>query len=193
MKFLRLLLFMILSGIMLTSCDDELDEKTTLTFVGDSLVARWDLQSCFSSLNTVNSGLSGARIDYIRSFAGKLDGLNIVVLIGTNDWAEFSHDVETYAEIYLGAIVATGARKIYLYDVLPREFENDPDGINDFIRDFNASVAGKVGNYPHIVYMPVFDCFLDKEISIISEYYSDGLHLSPQGYEILSGKLFEQL
>lgn len=185
----------LLSVLIFCSCNPDLDKKTTLTFVGDSMIARWDLQRYFSSFITYNKGISGAGISYIESLAGKMSGKNIVVLIGTNDHSMITNDEDRklYVRRYIDAINALGADNIYLYDVLPRDFRNDNASLNHAIESFNSEIEALIPDYPSIRYISVYDYFIDKNGHIIEEYFNDGLHLSDHGYTILSNALFNTL
>mgnify|MGYP000768383890 CR=1 FL=1 len=196
-KFFRKLLFLMFATLSLTaatSCEND-DYPAELDFVGDSLVARWDLQQSFSSLVTNNYGLSGAGIDYVEGLAGRFPGKTIVVLIGTNNSDLFTSEEsrQQYADRYLAAIKALGASKVYLYQLLPRDFETDREGINDDIRAFNDIIAARIACDSQFRYLKVFDNFINPHGSIKVEYYNDRLHLSPAGYEILSNELFKAL
>lgn len=189
-----LTIFCALAAILLTGCDNELDERTTLTFIGDSFVARWDLQNSFSSLATTNMGRSGAHIDYIEQHAGQMTGKNVVVIIGTNESFLMAENMrDGYVDKYLSAILGLDAKKVYLYDVFPRAFAGDRGTINSDIRAFNAVIAEKVKSYPQITYLQVYDLLAGDHDGINPEYYMDGLHINPQGYEILADKLFKYL
>lgn len=187
----RLIYTVILMAMCLfTACNDELDKRTTLTFIGDSIIARWDLQQNFSSYATTNLGKSGAGIDYIESLHGTMHGRNIVVMIGTNNWSMMAPETrDEYADRYLNAILALNAERIYLYSVLPRNFGTESADTNDYIQAFNSIIKSKIVDYKQIVYLDVYDEFIDVNGNIKPELYNDGLHLSFVGYEILSNKL----
>lgn len=191
----RLYAILMAITMLLAACNTDLDEETTLTFVGDSIISRWDLQSYFSSLATTNLGRSGAGIDYIERMAGSMRGKNVVILIGTNNNNSFRNETtrKEFEQRYIAAINALEAKKIYLYDVLPREFHNDDAGVNDYIRMFNNDIAEYVSTRPDIVYMKLFDLFIADNNHINQQYYNDGLHLSPEGYEVLAVTLFNNL
>ncbi len=192
LKYLKIICVMLSS--MLVGCNEELDRRTTLTFVGDSIVARWDLQNFFSSLATSNEGRSGAGIAYVETLAGTCKGKNVVVMIGTNDNMDMvAEKREQYAERYIKAINALQADKVYLYEVLPRDFNHDRATVNDDIKAFNEIVRRRVADFPDIVYLEVYDRFLRTQGRIQEEYYNDRLHLSSQGYEILANILFRNL
>lgn len=192
MKYITLALTMALS-LLFYGCNDDLDKRATLTFIGDSLIARWDLQESFSSFATTNLGQSGAGIDYIESHAGTMVGRNIVVIIGTNDsWKMSDQYRDEYAKQYINAIIALNANKIYLYSVLPRDFDGDPDLINDDIDAFNKIIMNAVSQYSNIKYLNVYNDFIGNDGMIKEEYYSDRLHLSIPGYETLTNKLMQE-
>ena len=192
---IKIHIIQILSLLIFCSCNSSLDRKTTLTFVGDSIIARWDLQCYFSSLITYNEGKSGAGISYIESLEGKMVGQNIVVLIGTNDHLMMRNENErkAYGQRYIEAINRMGANTIYLYEVLPRDFNNVNGALNADIESFNNEIYNLIAGNPKIHYIHVYNHFMGKDGRIIQEYYNDGLHLSHRGYGILSNALFNTL
>lgn len=182
----------ILIMVGLTSCVDADDDKT-LYFIGDSIVARWDLAESFPTHRVVNCGRSGAGITYVESLAGQYVGRDVVVLFGTNDSYLMADGTrQVYARQYVDAIMALGASRVFLYSVLPREFVGDEPDINCDIATFNSEVRGLVDNMPDVVYMDVYDLFIH-DGSIDYELYGDGLHLSAEGYEVLTSQLLKNL
>ena len=192
MKYLHEILVAFAALFLLSSCSDDVKDAR-LDFVGDSIVARWDLAEYFPSRLVYNYGKSGAGIEYLESLAGRFAGRNVVVMIGTNNNYLFVEpDREDYARRYVDAITALDAKRVYLYSVLPRDFTSDRDDVNDDIAKFNAVVKHIVESMPAIVYMDVYDDFLhDGKIDF--QLYSDKLHLSPYGYEILTKTLLQEL
>lgn len=192
MKYLHEILVAFAVLFLLSSCSDDVKDAR-LDFVGDSIVARWDLAEYFPSRLVYNYGKSGAGIEYIESLAGRFAGRNVVVMIGTNNNYLFVEpDREDYARRYVDAITDLDAKRVYLYSVLPRDFTSDRDDVNDDIAEFNAVVKHIVESMPAIVYMDVYDDFLhDGKIDF--QLYSDKLHLSPYGYEILTKTLLQEL
>lgn len=192
MRYLRDILVAFAALVLLSSCSDDVKDAR-LDFVGDSIVARWDLAEYFPSRLVYNYGKSGAGIEYIESLAGRFAGRNVVVMIGTNNNYLFvESEREDYARKYVDAINALDAKRVYLYSVLPRDFTSDRDDVNDDIAEFNAVVKRMVESIPAIVYMDVYDDFLhDGKIDF--QLYSDKLHLSPYGYEILTKTLLHEL
>lgn len=182
-------------SLLLIGCNDypDKDKDHTYNFVGDSLIARWSLSESFPSLLTYNFGKSGSGISYLRELGGKFVGTDVVVLTGTNDENNFYPDkIDNYIDDYLGAINKLSDNHIYLISVLPRKFEGDTEDTNDRIANFNQRVKNALSAYPNIVYIDVFENFMDGD-HINYQYYSDGLHLSVYGYEYLSYRLLNKI
>ena len=177
-----------LSVFLLLSCDSV--DYTTLTFLGDSIIARWDLEESFPSYVVENKGISGSGIESFSQYSNRYIDKNIVVLVGTNDLYTLSdkESIDAYAENYVQMIISTGAKKIFLFSILPRDFAGDAYNINETIETLNMQIKNLSNEYVSVKYIDVFESFMhDKEID--PQLFSDGLHLSPYGYEILSDYL----
>lgn len=184
-SIIHILLILLLSG-----CNENLDQRTTITFVGDSIIARWDLQAYFSSFATINMGQSGSGINYLESLTGTMKSKNVAIISGTNDsYMMTPSTLQEYTERYISAILNLGANKVYLYSVLPRNFVGDSADTNYNILSFNERMAAEVQKYPQIIYIWVYSDFINEDGSIVYEFYSDGLHLNQFGYEKLASKL----
>jgi len=157
-----------------------------IDFVGDSMIERWDLTEYFQSWNVQNYGKSGARIDYIEMLKGRFIYGQIVVNIGINDNEYFSSENrEEYASRYINAINELGADKIYLFSVLPCNFNG-----NSNVVAFNNVVKNRVQAKQNIVYIDVYSKFIDND-KIKQDLYCDGIHLSHKGYQVLADALKE--
>ena len=71
--------------------------------------------------------------------------------------------------------------------MFPRNFRNDPEGLNDKIYQMNAEIQIHV-KQKGWTYVNVFPLLM-KDRDIDREYFSDGLHLSASGYELVSYEL----
>lgn len=177
-------LLMCLLPIFVCSCENDLDKA--YYFIGDSIIARWPLDETLPSQLVHNYGKSGAGIDYLNDFSGQFFNKDVVVMIGTNDIRMLNNEViDSYADTYMQTISSLTDKKIYLFSILPRQFNNDNADINEKISLLNSKIKGLLSNYPKVVYIDVYDEFIDGE-HINYQYYSDGLHLNTYGYEILS-------
>ena len=167
------------------------NEEQSLAFIGDSLVARWDLQEYFPSYKTVNYGVSGSGISHIEDYRGYFAGQDVVVIIGTNDLKRVKSDETEYATRYVDAVLQLGAGNIYLYSIFPRSFKSDSDSINSKVARINGLIKKQIDS-TGVHYIDVFDD-LSKGDSIDMQYSYDGLHLSTYGYELISSRLKELL
>lgn len=184
-------ILLMLFSLISFSCDTENNRQ--LVFLGDSLVARWDLEVSFPSCVVENKGLSGSGIDSFSKYKNQYIGTDIVVIIGTNDLGRISNDnIAEYTQNYLEQIVATGAENIYLFSILPRNFANDSADINEKIERLNALIKSRSNEYGNVVYIDAYSS-MKKDGNINHQYSYDGLHMNPYGYEILSQLLISCL
>lgn len=184
--------FIALIALIAPSCEDK-DADATLDFIGDSLVAGWDLPAYFPSRIVQNYGKNGATIDYLEQYAGSFAGRIVVIEIGTNDCRQMAPQyVDTYSRRYMEAVIGLGAKKVYLFSVLPRDLVNDLPDVNSYISTFNEIIKQKSKEYTQITYINVYSNFLQHG-SPNPGLYKDGMHLSPAGYEILSAALIKAL
>lgn len=191
MDFLKKILMFFLPWCLLSCADDVKDIQ--LDFIGDSIVARWDLAESFPSYRTKNYGVSGSGIEYLESMSSRFNGRTVVILSGTNNnYLMTEADRTAYMRRYVDAILALGADKVYLYSVLPRDFSHDRTDINEDIFKFDSIVEEAVADFSDIVYLNIYRLFL-KDGKINPQLYSDGLHLSTYGYEILTRFLLDRL
>lgn len=187
MNWMKLCLVAIIC-LILGACSENEDDKI-IAFVGDSLVARWDLQNSFPTKQTENYGVSGSRLDYIQSQAGKFIGKDVVVIIGTNDVMHLQDtEEEGYAEKYVEAVEKLGGDRVFLYSIFPRRFSTDPADINKRIERLNQLIASGIGT--DVIYIDVYE-MLTKDGNLNMQFSYDGLHLNDFGYEIISKELIK--
>lgn len=174
---------------LLTSCErDSLDHK--IDFIGDSIVARWDVNQAFPTRLTNNAGVGGSGIQLLEAHSGAFGSENVVVLSGTNDNSMLASDSKRleYARRFVDAVLKLSSGRIFVFSVLPRDFQGDRKGINADILAYNELLKEMLSKQSRIVFLDVYHSFKDGE-SIDIRYYSDGLHLNESGYEILNERL----
>lgn len=166
------------------TANNKTDQPIFIDFVGDSMIERWDLNEYFQLWNVQNYGMSGAHIDYIELLKGRFIYGQIVLIIGINDNDDFSSEkCDEYVTRYVNAINDLGADKVYLFSVLPCNFNR-----NYNIKVFNNIVKKRVQSLQNISYIDVYSKFIDND-EVKQELYCDGIHLSPKGYQILTEAL----
>lgn len=178
--------------LLLLSCD-KFDDRSTLVFIGDSLIARWDVENFFPIYRTSNWGLGGSHIDWIEKQNGVLEGKIVVVLIGTNDVNSLPEkQLESYSSRYVDAVLGMKADRVILISILPRNCESDIPNINQQIVELNRLIADKVKDEKTIIYCNVFSKF-EKNGTLNMNLSYDGIHLNQYGYEILSSEIKKYL
>ncbi len=173
---------------LLTSCSSDMPDQK-IHFIGDSIIARWDIRQAFPSRLVSNSGFSGSGIMWVESHAGSFGNEDVVVLSGTNDNSQLSssHRLD-YAKRFVDTALSLSKGRIFIFSILPRDYPGDREDINADIKAFNEILSELLADYPQLVFLDVYDSFKKGE-SINIKYYSDGLHLNDAGYEILNAKL----
>lgn len=179
-------------SLVLCACGEF--DKPPLVFIGDSQIARWDVESYFPMAETRNHGLSGSGVQWLEENANVAANEPIVILSGTNDLAHMQEDeLDAYIDRYLNAVCSLGEGRLIIISVLPRSTELDPSGkINPLVLEFNAKIKERVQAFERIAYCDVFDDFaIDGRLNM--NFSFDGLHPNQYGYEILAKKVKELL
>ena len=161
-----------------------------MTFLGDSLIAKWDVAESFPEWITENLGKSGCSVTYLDNYAGKMQGKDITILVGTNDMKRLTESsIDKYELDYLNTILSLQASHIYLFSILPRRPAPSDPAINSRIKSFNSAIRERIKQYPTITYIDVYDDFIEDSHVIASLYEPDRLHINNSGYAILKEKL----
>lgn len=173
-------------------------------FLGDSITELYKLDDYYQDFKVVNSGKSGYRTSDILS---KLDTMvydynptKVFLLIGTNDF--LNKDVTTY-EIYKNITkiieeIQKNRRyaKIYVESIYPTchhdeekvNLEETNKRPNKKIKEINQKLK-EYCEKNDITYIDVYSKLLDEDGELKLDYTVDGLHLSEDGYDVVSKTL----
>ena len=183
-------------------CENTDSDDSELCFVGDSITHLWDLEYYFPTFSIHKHAVSGAVLADVATWnTSDCKGIPVVFLIGTNDlWSGMSGDTltESFMQDFTGRYVEQArlfsASKLYAVSLIPRTVKKDTEKINTQIRLLNQRLhkALDSSKIPY-KFIDVQSVFLDTDTKIHDDYYSDGLHLSQEGYETLSQKISEAL
>jgi len=167
-----------------------------IVFLGDSIFQWWDQEhfKIFSKYEPINFGVAGYTTKNVLEFLQitKFHGLKpevIIILIGTNNSDHNYTTEETFQEIkkILKLLIEFSPKsKILLVGILPRG-ESDTDRKRTFNNAVNKLLkAEKFQNA--IYYIDIGYLFLKNENSgqISKKIMYDGLHLTSEGYKLLS-------
>jgi lysophospholipase L1-like esterase len=165
-----------------------------IVFLGDSIFQWWDKEQfkVFSKYDPVNFGVAGYTTRDVMDFLimTRMHGLQpevIVILIGTNNSDHNYTTAQTFNEIkgiLDMALELSPKSKILLVGILPRGESNA-----DRQRVFNTAVNKllKAEQFQKEVYYIDIDyIFLQGEEHISKKIMYDGLHLTSEGYRLLS-------
>lgn len=170
-----------------------------ILFLGDSLTRKWDptiWNRDFAPRGALNAGVNGDRTEHLlwRLEHGDLDGQHpqaVVLLIGTNDIGR-NRPPEVIAEgirDILGLLRShLPAARILLLGVLPRS-ESPFSRRRDQVREVNWRIRTCADN-EHIFYDNAGEeVLLDRNGRLTRAISPDGVHLSRDGYFLLTERL----
>lgn len=158
-----------------------------IVLIGDSITEAFDTTTLLPQFPVVNKGVYG---DYTEGVYARLTqdvvSLNpsaVFVLIGTNDMARERTDDEIIGSISRITILLKKQlplAKIVITSILPTlEIENRPNGR---INRLNMRIKSLTEEF-RIQYFNLHQHFTDDDGNLLKYYTTDGLHISPAGYE----------
>ena len=175
--------------------------KNAIIFLGDSITDIGEWSEIFKNINVKNRGVSSdntfgvlARLDEIVSSKPA----KVFIMIGINDISKSTPDsviISNYKKIITTIKTASPHTKIIVQSILPTS-NNFPE----FIRHQNKTehilfINKELEKYcteNKLLYVDLYNSFLDDEKKLDKKYTNDGLHINGFGYlkwqEILVGK-----
>lgn len=178
-----------------------------ILFLGDSITDFYDLEKYFPDMNTVNSGISGDITDDIlenmKNRVYQYNPSKVFLLIGTNDLnknATVDKVVENIETIIKDIQANRPKSEIYVESIYPIN-KTDDDKIdkdmvskrdNQDIREINSRLS-EFCHENKITFIDMYKELQDEDENLKLEYTKEGLHLSDEGYEVVTNKLLEYL
>lgn len=181
-------------------------KEPDIIFVGDSIVEYYPLHELLQTDKTVvNRGIRGYKTDLLLEnldahlFGHAVD--KIFLLIGTNDIGKEMEQAETLGN--MEEIIQFISRnyplaQIQLLSVLPVNEDPIYKGTvyvrtNAKIQELNQAYQKLAQAYVNVQFVDIYRHFLDALGQLKSDYTTDGLHLSIEGYVVLSDRIKNQL
>ncbi len=194
----RVLIWMSVVGVLACAC--EKDKLGELCFVGDSLVAGWDVSEAFPTYEVRNDGVSGACLEELSTWGLNYCNKTVVMLIGANNLhAGFFNQatrpqfIADFITQYEQTIYDWSPRRVFVISILPRAMTlYNLDTINNSIQELNAALSAMTKRLPYTTFVDVYNDFL-YEGAMNMNYSLDGLHLNDLGYNVLSKRLSQEL
>lgn len=161
------------------------DFEVDVAFLGDSITDGYDLGFYYPEYTVLNRGIGGdtthGLLDRIEISLYNLKPKVAVMLIGVNNIDTMLQDYEALIE---GMKLNTPKTKIVLCSLTPmgadHSYRNKTAAYNNVII---KKLAEKHGCEFVDTYSPLFDI---QTCEIYADYTSDGLHLSPKGYSVMT-------
>lgn len=173
---------------------EALDAQTPPTpggvvFVGSSSIRGWNLDESFPEWNTLNRGFGGSQLaDSVRNIdllVLRHEPRAVVVYAGDNDiWAgktpeEVADDFRAFEQAVHGALPETELYYIAIKPSVARWSKADP------MRTANGLIEAVCKEKPRCEFINIWDSMLGDDGQPRKELLqSDGLHLTPVGYEL---------
>ena len=181
-------------------------KEPDIIFIGDSIVEYYPLHELLQTDKTVvNRGIRGYKTDLLLEnldahlFGHVVD--KIFLLIGTNDIGKEMEQIETLGN--MEEIIQFISRnyplaQIQLLSVLPVNEDPIYKGTvyvrtNAKIQELNQAYQRLAQAYVNVQFVDIYRYFLDASDQLKSDYTTDGLHLSIEGYVVLSDRIKDEL
>ena len=177
------------------------DTKNEIIFLGNSITDIGEWAEIWDNKKVKNRGISGdntfgvlARLDEVVSSKPA----KIFIMIGVNDISKSTPDsviISNYKKIINRIKLASPNTKIIVQSILPTNnnftaFKNHQNKTEHIL--FINDVLEKYCIENKLVYIDLYNAFLDDEKKLDKKYTNDGLHINGYGYmkwkEILVGK-----
>ncbi len=176
-------------------------------FLGDSIFEFYNLDKFYDGMPIVNSGISGnTTVDILNDLENRVYKYNpskIVLMIGTNDLVlETSNDeiVENISKIIDKIKKNRKYAEIYVQSIYPVN-NGDDEKINHSMVNIRTNENIKYINQKlenlcvekKIHYMDIYSLLADEEGNLKLEYTTEGLHITDEGYQVITEAVKEIL
>lgn len=184
-------------------------KRENIVLYGDSITDFYDVEKYFGTLPVVNSGISGNGVDNlygeIKERIYVYNPTKVFIMIGTND---ISHKDDQYIYDKIRDIIKLinenrPAAEVYLESLYPVN-RNTGNGIvidwmvgsrtNERIKGLNTKLSTLCKNESvKCKYVNMYDELLDEKGDLKLAYTKDGLHLTDEGYKVVTNKLMSYI
>lgn len=181
-------------------------KEPDILFIGDSIIEYYPLQELLlTEKYMVNRGIRGYKTDLLREhldvhvFGQAVD--KVFLLIGTNDIGKempLSETINNMSIILQELVRFLPLAQIKLVSVLPVNEDEIYKGTvyirtNQKIQSLNQAYRELAQGMMNVEFVNVFDSLLSEDGQLKAAYTTDGLHLTIEGYRLLSKALQNEL
>lgn len=164
--------------------------KGEVVFVGSSTIRLWDLASAFPDVKTINRGFGGSEMQdstrYVDRIVVPYSPRTVVVYAGDNDiMGTPSEEIAIQFERFVRAVHAKLPQTRIVYIGIKPSLLRWAQV--DRMRQANAMIRAFCERDDRVAFVDVDQAMLGWDEKPRPELYvQDGLHLTPQGYQILN-------
>jgi lysophospholipase L1-like esterase len=157
--------------------------------LGDSITQAFRIGEFIPEHYFLNRGIDGDTtvgvLHRLKSSVYELNPVKLFILIGTNDLPTLTNEqiLQNYKDIILKIISKSSECEIFVISILPTNSWIDRP--NKRINELNIKLEALAKKF-EINYLNAFPLFCDEKNQLRQELTTDGLHLSPAGYNILA-------
>lgn len=172
---------------------NEKKTKNQIVFLGDSITEGFDLEKYFNNHQLINRGIIGDSTKGILNRLSQITEIKprkIFIMIGVNDLLRGNPNnkiVENYKKIISDIKTNSKNSEIIIQTILPVN-ENNMNTINKNIIEINKKLK-EIAKKENLLFIDLYDLYLDKTGNLNMEFSTDGLHLNEKGYEIWTKKI----
>lgn len=181
-----------------------------IVLYGDSITDFYNVQTFYGDLPVVNSGTSGFQtkdlLKLVESRVYVYNPTKVFIMIGTNDIAFTdltNEEIVENIQLLIDMIKENRPKtKIYIESIYPVNRNTEGNDIvsasmvnireNTRIRDINKMIK-KMCKEEKVGYINMYDDLSDENGDLILDYTIDGLHMSENGYKVITKKLMEYI
>lgn len=169
------------------NCLKQLNVKSDIVFIGDSLVANGQFQNAFPDISVCNLGSYGDRIVNVRSRISAVSSLHpskVFIACGVNSLA--CRNLKTckyqYSMLINECKKTVPNAEIFVCSVLPTANVKNPYCSNSKIRSFNNFLKN-LSQKHNLQFIDLYSTY-EQNGYLPNKYTNDGLHLTPDSYSI---------
>ena len=188
-----LIIFFLYSNKRTSTIDDN------FVFLGDSITNGYNLDEYYPEYPTVKSGVNGYKTQDILNNMNKMvyiyNPSKVFLLIGINDihsGKSKEYIINNIEKIIDNIKENRKNAKIYVESIYPVNSKMRSNSKNDFTIEVNKAIK-KLCKEKNIVYINIHDLLTDNNGDLKKKYTTDGLHLSEDGYKVVTKEITKYL
>ena len=177
-------------------------------FLGDSITEQYDLEKYFHNDDYVNSGISqnttGDILENMKERVYDYSPAKIFLMIGVNDGMsrnlEDDQAIKNIESIISNIQMELPDTELYVESILPVN-KTDEEKINhgmvderenENIQEMNRQIEELCKEYD-VTYINLYDKLTDEDGNLNLDYTKEGLHISDEGYQVITKELRKYL